>query len=296
MSNIWTSSIHSVLLNWLIISTFWTGRRFNSGEWYSIYHCEALCINWGACWSRSHIWSRRQHNGIKFYWTIVHSIFDDEHPKILREELTLALILSSWVGDIQLLFKTLTKLFYTGENIKGRGCSDLCCCLGKSICTWQNIWGHISVKGITIIYKNVGRWLSDMILFTFLLFQVKSTIPFSEPFTVDPENPPQEKDYNIYFKGLKDGITGKESLEQSPVPVWCLVCGSSILTLHLVSAVIWPLIFLEDERQHIAYSKLFVDSLYACYGCLANHFLNVASMATDSGAWDFFYAFILLLY
>lgn len=58
-----------------------------------------------------------------------------------------------------------------------------------------------------------------MILFTFLLFQVKSTIPFSESFTVDPENPPQEKDYNIYFKGLTDGITGKESLEQSPVPV-----------------------------------------------------------------------------
>lgn len=53
---------------------------------------------------------------------------------------------------------------------------------------------------------------------TFLL-QVKSTIPFSEPFTIDPENPPAEKDYNVYFKGLKDGITGKESLEQNPVPV-----------------------------------------------------------------------------
>lgn len=54
-----------------------------------------------------------------------------------------------------------------------------------------------------------------------LLFQVKSVIPFSEPFTVDLENPPQEKDYDIYFKDLKDGITGKELLEQSPVPVWC---------------------------------------------------------------------------
>ncbi|GMY37478.1 protein HIGH CHLOROPHYLL FLUORESCENCE PHENOTYPE 173, chloroplastic [Fagus crenata] len=50
-------------------------------------------------------------------------------------------------------------------------------------------------------------------------FEVKSVIPFSEPFTVDPENPPPEKDYNIYFKTLKDGITGKELLEQSPVPV-----------------------------------------------------------------------------
>lgn len=50
-------------------------------------------------------------------------------------------------------------------------------------------------------------------------FEVKSVIPFSEPFTVDLENPPREKDYDIYFKDLKDGITGKELLEQSPVPV-----------------------------------------------------------------------------
>ncbi|XP_058095521.1 protein HIGH CHLOROPHYLL FLUORESCENCE PHENOTYPE 173, chloroplastic [Magnolia sinica] len=50
-------------------------------------------------------------------------------------------------------------------------------------------------------------------------FEVKSVIPFSEPFTVDPENPPPEKDYDIYFKTLKDGITGKEALEESPVLV-----------------------------------------------------------------------------
>ncbi|XP_050368120.1 protein HIGH CHLOROPHYLL FLUORESCENCE PHENOTYPE 173, chloroplastic [Argentina anserina] len=50
-------------------------------------------------------------------------------------------------------------------------------------------------------------------------FEVKSVIPFSEPFTVDPENPPPEKDYDIYFKTLKDGITGKEVLEQNPAPV-----------------------------------------------------------------------------
>ncbi|XP_034225709.1 uncharacterized protein LOC117635513 [Prunus dulcis] len=48
---------------------------------------------------------------------------------------------------------------------------------------------------------------------------VKSVVPFSEPFTVDPQNPPPEKDYNVYFKTLKDGITGKEILEQDPVPV-----------------------------------------------------------------------------
>ncbi|KAA8515062.1 hypothetical protein F0562_018150 [Nyssa sinensis] len=50
-------------------------------------------------------------------------------------------------------------------------------------------------------------------------FEVKSVIPFSEPYTVDPENPPPEKDYNVYFKTLKDGITGKEILERSPVAV-----------------------------------------------------------------------------
>ncbi|KAK7247198.1 hypothetical protein RIF29_42075 [Crotalaria pallida] len=50
-------------------------------------------------------------------------------------------------------------------------------------------------------------------------FEVKSVIPFSEPFTVDPANPPPEKDYDIYFKNLKEGITGKEALQQSPVPV-----------------------------------------------------------------------------
>lgn len=49
-------------------------------------------------------------------------------------------------------------------------------------------------------------------------FEVKSVIPFSEPYTVDPENPPPEKDYDVYFKTLKNGITGKEILEKSPVP------------------------------------------------------------------------------
>ncbi|KAF6173138.1 hypothetical protein GIB67_028436 [Kingdonia uniflora] len=50
-------------------------------------------------------------------------------------------------------------------------------------------------------------------------FEVKSVVPFSEPFTVDQENPPREKNYEIYFKTLKDGINGKEVLEQSPVMV-----------------------------------------------------------------------------
>ncbi|CAE6200359.1 unnamed protein product [Arabidopsis arenosa] len=43
-----------------------------------------------------------------------------------------------------------------------------------------------------------------------MLWFVKSTVPFSEPFTVDPENPPPEQDYNEYFKNLIDGITDKK--------------------------------------------------------------------------------------
>ena len=66
---------------------------------------------------------------------------------------------------------------------------------------------------------NVSFEFCFFFIFVCLFLQVKSTVPFSEPFTVDPENPPPEKDYNEYFKNLKDGITGKEALEQSTVSV-----------------------------------------------------------------------------
>ena len=49
--------------------------------------------------------------------------------------------------------------------------------------------------------------------------QVKSTVPFSEPYVIDPSNPPPEKDYEVYFKELKEGITGKEALEATPAQV-----------------------------------------------------------------------------
>ncbi|KAL6629639.1 hypothetical protein ACP70R_029404 [Stipagrostis hirtigluma subsp. patula] len=50
-------------------------------------------------------------------------------------------------------------------------------------------------------------------------FEVKSTVPFSEPYVIDPSNPPPEKDYEAYFKDLKEGITGKEALESMPAQV-----------------------------------------------------------------------------
>lgn len=45
-------------------------------------------------------------------------------------------------------------------------------------------------------------------------FEVKSTVPFSQPFTVDPANPPPPRDYEPFFKKLSPGITGKEALEK----------------------------------------------------------------------------------
>lgn len=50
-------------------------------------------------------------------------------------------------------------------------------------------------------------------------FEVKCVLPFSEQYTVDPENPPPEKDYDSYFMSLNDGITGKEALEKTAVGV-----------------------------------------------------------------------------
>ncbi|BFI30313.1 NADH dehydrogenase [ubiquinone] 1 alpha subcomplex assembly factor 1 [Marchantia polymorpha subsp. ruderalis] len=51
-------------------------------------------------------------------------------------------------------------------------------------------------------------------------FEVKSTVPFSQPFEIDPSNPPPERDYAEFFATLKPGITGKEALEQQePIPV-----------------------------------------------------------------------------
>ncbi|KAG2657294.1 hypothetical protein PVAP13_1KG179100 [Panicum virgatum] len=50
-------------------------------------------------------------------------------------------------------------------------------------------------------------------------FEVKSTVPFSEPYVIDPSNSPPEKDYEVYFKELKEGITGKEALEATPAQV-----------------------------------------------------------------------------
>lgn len=48
-------------------------------------------------------------------------------------------------------------------------------------------------------------------------FEVKSTVPFSQPFTVDPANPPPVRDYEPFFSKLKTGITGKEADRKSVV-------------------------------------------------------------------------------
>jgi uncharacterized protein YbjT (DUF2867 family) len=50
-------------------------------------------------------------------------------------------------------------------------------------------------------------------------FEVKSTVPFSQPFTIDLENPPPAQDYVPFFSQLKTGITGKEALEKTEAAV-----------------------------------------------------------------------------
>ena len=49
--------------------------------------------------------------------------------------------------------------------------------------------------------------------------QVKSTVPFSQPFEVDPANPPPPTNYTPFFEALKEGVTGKEQLGKQPVAV-----------------------------------------------------------------------------
>jgi hypothetical protein len=44
---------------------------------------------------------------------------------------------------------------------------------------------------------------------------VKCTLPFSEVFKVDPEIPLPPRDFGKYFESLREGITGKEILEES---------------------------------------------------------------------------------
>lgn len=49
-------------------------------------------------------------------------------------------------------------------------------------------------------------------------FEVKSTVPFSQPFSVDPANPPPPRNYDSFFQHLRPGITGKEALEPVSSP------------------------------------------------------------------------------
>lgn len=87
--------------------------------------------------------------------------------------------------------------------------------LSLTWCIWflKNICYNIreAAKLIHVSYDLQNLWKNDCSLA--LELQVKSVVPFSEPFTVDPNNPPAEKDYNVYFKNLKEGITGKEELQ-----------------------------------------------------------------------------------
>jgi len=86
-------------------------------------------------------------------------------------------------------------------------------------------WAKLSrLNSVTLVCKNIRaelivNYLRDKANGGNSYDQVKSTVPFSEPYVIDPSNPPSEKDYEVYFKELKEGITGKEALEAIPAQV-----------------------------------------------------------------------------
>ncbi len=40
-------------------------------------------------------------------------------------------------------------------------------------------------------------------------FEIKSTVPFSQPFEVDPANPPPARDWGALLSDVRPGVTGK---------------------------------------------------------------------------------------
>ncbi|CAB78883.1 putative protein [Arabidopsis thaliana] len=117
-------------------------------------------------------------------------------------------------------------IFEQGDNITGKVSRDevarICIAALESPYALNKTFEVFKESSIFRFFRvaiQKVKFLNWAVLCVVCLFQVKSTVPFSEPFTVDPENPPPEKDYNEYFKTLKDGITGKEALEQSTVAV-----------------------------------------------------------------------------
>lgn len=87
------------------------------------------------------------------------------------------------------------------------------------------LWAKLSrLNSVTLVCRNVRtefivNYLREKANGGNSYDQVKSTVPFSEPYVIDPANPPPEKDYEVYFKELKEGITGKEALEATPAQV-----------------------------------------------------------------------------
>ncbi|GKA07844.1 putative reverse transcriptase domain-containing protein [Tanacetum coccineum] len=62
-------------------------------------------------------------------------------------------------------------------------------------------------------------------------FEVKSVLTLSKQYTVDPDNPTLEKDYNSYFRSFKEGIKGKiqvkvmEEEKNKMVKICCIGVG-----------------------------------------------------------------------
>ncbi|CAL9125959.1 unnamed protein product [Musa acuminata var. zebrina] len=86
-------------------------------------------------------------------------------------------------------------IFYQGDNIMGK--------------ISREEVARFCVAALSSPYA-CGKTFEYSFLFIYVC-RLKSTVPFNEPYMVDPENPPTEKDYDEYFKNLKEGVTGKEA-------------------------------------------------------------------------------------
>ncbi|KAK8461367.1 hypothetical protein SEVIR_1G024400v4 [Setaria viridis] len=112
-------------------------------------------------------------------------------------------------------------IFDQGDNITGKISREEVACICVAALASPNAVGKtFEVKTLQLVSKTgtdiIVNYLWEKANGGNSFDQVKSTVPFSEPYVIDPSNPPPEKDYEVYFKELKEGITGKEALEVTP--------------------------------------------------------------------------------
>ena len=116
-----------------------TGGGFDSGKRNSIYNYQALCLNWGTGRGWSYIWTRGQYNGIctssLYHMHEVDDILRTIQLKKNKLNYGMMQLIVLW------MICNFSSVSFSGKDIKGRSCFNMCRCFGKLKCMWQNIWG-----------------------------------------------------------------------------------------------------------------------------------------------------------